>query len=63
MKYYDSMGFESENGIWVRRVDVAALEAENERLLSQVCQWSESCTGRHGSQEQCVTLETKGEST
>jgi hypothetical protein len=27
MKYYDSMGFESENGIWVRRVDAAELEA------------------------------------
>jgi hypothetical protein len=32
MKYYDSMGFESENGIWVRRVDVAVLEAENKRI-------------------------------
>jgi len=30
------------------------LEADNERLLSLVCQWSESCTGRHGSQMQCV---------
>ena len=27
MKFYDSMGFESENGIWVRRADVAEFEA------------------------------------
>jgi len=33
---------------------IAELEAENERLLSLVCQWSENCTGRHGSQSQCV---------
>ncbi len=25
MKYYDSMGFESEHGIWMRRVDAAEL--------------------------------------
>jgi hypothetical protein len=33
---------------------IRELEAENERLLSLVCQWSESCTGRNGSQAQCV---------
>lgn len=33
---------------------IRELEVENERLLSLVCQWSESCTGRHGSQMQCV---------
>lgn len=33
---------------------IRELEAENELLLSLVCQWSESCTGRHGSQVQCV---------
>lgn len=37
---------------------IAQLEAENGRLLSLVCQWSENCTGRHGSQMQCVTAET-----
>jgi hypothetical protein len=30
LKYYDSMGFESEHGIWVRRVDAAQLAAESE---------------------------------
>jgi hypothetical protein len=28
MKYYDSMGFESEYGIWVRRAEYDALAAE-----------------------------------
>jgi hypothetical protein len=34
---------------------ISALEAENERLLSLCQTWSESCTGQHGSQMQCVT--------
>ena len=33
---------------------IRELEAENERLLSLCQRWSESCTGRHGSQTQCV---------
>jgi hypothetical protein len=36
----------------LKRMD--ALETENERLMSLCQQWSESCTGRHGSQSQCV---------
>jgi hypothetical protein len=57
-----------ENGHWVRsdaattlEFRIAALEAENERLLSLSQRWSEGCTGRHGSQEQCVTPETSVE--
>ena len=33
---------------------IRELEAENERLLSLTIRWSKSCTGRHGSQSQCV---------
>lgn len=33
-------------------------EADNERLLSLCQRWSEGCTGRHGSQQQCITPET-----
>ncbi len=35
MKYYDSMGFESEHGIWVRRVDAAELAADAAHLASE----------------------------
>jgi hypothetical protein len=37
------------------RARIRELETENERLLSLCQTWSESCTGRHGSQTQCVT--------
>jgi hypothetical protein len=40
---------------------IRELEAENERLMSLCQRWSEACTGCNGSQQQCVTLETKGE--
>lgn len=43
MKYYDSMGFESEHGIWVRRVDAAALEA----ALSDWKQWHANLQTMH----------------
>lgn len=36
---------------------IVDLEAENEKLLSLCQTWSESCTGRHGSQMQCVTAQ------
>lgn len=46
--------YECEREVAERDQRIRELEAENERLLSLVRQWSESCTGRHGSQSQCV---------
>ena len=65
MRYYDSMGFESENGIWVRRVDIAVLEAEVVRLnrakkllLNALCPHSIDCAvsneWKHGHVPACT---------
>lgn len=35
---------------------IRELEAENEQLMSLCQRWSEHCTGRHGSQTQCVEI-------
>jgi len=50
MKYYDSMGvFESEHGIWVRRVDAEAriheLEAVIREAYEETCESCPDCNG------------------
>jgi hypothetical protein len=52
---------QEQEAFYVERI--AQLEAENERLMSQVCQWSEACTGRNGSQMQCVTADGEADGT